>query len=329
MQQQESLLLESLMENSSASTITTSTSQQEQQQPPVIIIRNWTETPFDPTDTRPFIRNPVGRMLAPCGLDGPKCVRPLPWIWMFPAILLPLIYFLVVVLDEDEIWPRIVACLLAAASFITLILSNVIDPGIIPPARVGDPIPRPVTIHINDVGDVELEVCRTCKILRPPRSSHCTTADVCVRDYDHYCGVINSVVGMHTFRWFTWFMWAALALVWFIGIISIIKMAVVWDFKTLFDTNFGRFRIIGTILLVAFLGMATCWTLGAGCIYCQYAGTDLTLKDLKGRKTFKNTQQAYWTCSNLWIRLCSCNHYPESVLHENMTFQDVGGSVVV
>jgi hypothetical protein len=280
-----------------------------------VVNYDWKETPFDPTDTRPFIRKPTGKLWAPCGLRGPKCVKPVPWLWMFPAVLGPLIYFLFVVLDENDVWERVVATLSGIVCIVLLLLADTSDPGVIPPARVGDPEPQPVTINIEDVGDVELEVCKTCKIVRPPRSSHCKYADVCVRDYDHTCTIVNSVIAIRTFRWFTWFNWASFTLVVFGGLVTIYKVSKEWDVKAMLETEQGQIKLFATVLFLLILCAEICWSVWAGTVYCYYAGTDLTLKDLKGRKTFKNTKDRKWTCSNAWVRLCSFekSHYPDSI----------------
>jgi len=58
--------------------------------------------------------------------------------------------------------------------------------------------------------------------------------------------------------------------------------------------------------------------------YLEFAGEDLTLKDLRGRKQFKNYKQVEWTFQSLWKRLFSCGMYPKSKLDDRMTWVNDG-----
>jgi len=44
--------------------------------------------------------------------------------------------------------------------------------------------------------------CRTCRIIRPPRSSHCPDCDNCVLRYDHHCPFVNNCVGQRNYHSF-------------------------------------------------------------------------------------------------------------------------------
>lgn len=45
-------------------------------------------------------------------------------------------------------------------------------------------------------------VCRTCGVVKPPRSKHCNMMGGCVARFDHYCVWLNAAVGERTYRWF-------------------------------------------------------------------------------------------------------------------------------
>ncbi|KAJ8901481.1 hypothetical protein NDN08_007327 [Rhodosorus marinus] len=87
------------------------------------------------------------------------------------------------------------------------ILAALVDPGIIPrsetpPEDLPEVIPSGHVavkeVVINDVA-VQLNYCRTCKIWRPPRSSHCRVCDNCVETFDHHCQWLGNCVGSRNY----------------------------------------------------------------------------------------------------------------------------------
>lgn len=73
--------------------------------------------------------------------------------------------------------------ILGSISIITLWISAMMDPGIIPP--VSSPVKAPVPPdHIPLGGPLGYRYCSSCNIFRPPRSKHCNSCNVCVSKFD-------------------------------------------------------------------------------------------------------------------------------------------------
>lgn len=51
-------------------------------------------------------------------------------------------------------------------------------------------------------------MCKTCKILRPPRSFHCSTCGTCIDVHDHHCPWVGNCVGklnhIYFFKFIVW-----------------------------------------------------------------------------------------------------------------------------
>ena len=113
--------------------------------------------------------------------------------------------------EKYSIWIPIGEGLLALIVIINFSLATFMDPGIISKSR--DKINTNdksflfvKTIDINGVS-VKVKWCFTCKIYRPPRSSHCSTCDNCVQKFDHHCPWVNNCIGFRNYRFFFMFLW--------------------------------------------------------------------------------------------------------------------------
>ena len=53
--------------------------------------------------------------------------------------------------------------------------------------------------------EVSLTVCRTCYIVKPPRSFHCGSCKACIEVHDHHCPWVGTCVGKRNHKYFLLF----------------------------------------------------------------------------------------------------------------------------
>lgn len=288
-------------------------------------VLDWNET-RSKVPTAPFIKKPWGSSLMPCGPTGPMYPRftPCSHSIVMPLIIVPVVIFCTSTVDHDEWWSKIVAIVLLLVDLAILHAGSMVDPGVMLPLRVGDEPPaNNQVVSIDGIGEVKLETCRTCKILRAPRSSHCGISGACILQYDHMCGVTSHVVAAKTFKFFVGFMYVTSVLSVFVVGRSI-AAATTWNTSEMSKTSLGTWYLVSTCLNIAFIGLSLCWVSGVGCHYTDLTCTGETLKDRRGRRAYYHQDEAGWSCGR-WFRAMFTANGPESSLRPEMAWVDDSG----
>ncbi|KAK4808858.1 hypothetical protein QYF61_003916 [Mycteria americana] len=119
------------------------------------------------------------------------------------------------------------------------------DPGILPratPSEAADlekridsmgtstyrPPARTMEVVINKYV-VKLKYCYTCKMFRPPRTSHCSVCDNCVERFDHHCPWVGNCVGKRNYRYFYAFILSLSFLTAFIFACVVTHLTLLWS----------------------------------------------------------------------------------------------------
>lgn len=168
------------------------------------------------------------------------------------TILVPMIFFCALpapVLWVD-VSPAIVLSVigLALICFVLFLLTSLSDPGYIPRKEIqvllgiqdetrqllgilcGQANPSE-KVFVDEEGVLQIEnefderilltddlvsqgykYCATCRIIRPPRASHCSDCQNCCLRHDHHCPFVNNCVGHRNYAFFTAFIVSAILL---------------------------------------------------------------------------------------------------------------------
>jgi len=108
-----------------------------------------------------------------------------------------------------------------------------------------------------DVGFYKQRYCSTCKIMRPPKASHCWHCDQCVKGFDHHCYFVGNCVGIRNWRNFILFIFYAFLLSLYDLILSLIILIEIFNIHPQIYEAFKEETSL-VIVTCVFLGLSIC-----------------------------------------------------------------------
>lgn len=94
----------------------------------------------------------------------------------------------------------------------------------------------------------KIKFCKTCRIYRPPRTTHCKICDRCVSQFDHHCTLLGTCVGRNNYRAYFFFLLFGTALA--ISLI-VFSIRILYQFNASeIEMDLISWSIVATIIVI-------------------------------------------------------------------------------
>ncbi|CAB3407973.1 unnamed protein product [Caenorhabditis bovis] len=224
-------------------------------------------------------------------------------VFVLTVFLLSTCLTLFFIFDAPFMWNinpaiPIVAAVLSTSVIANFVLTSFSDPGIIP--RVGnlelieldkqktaEQIAENCTNRVRtkevvvNGQRVKLKYCTTCRMFRPPRTSHCSVCDNCVMMFDHHCPWVGNCIGQRNYAFFYRFVISLAFLIIYCFACSVVHLCLVSKQK---ESLADAIKQNPITLVVALVGFFSIWSVvGLMCFHSYLIVTNQTTnEDLKG-----------------------------------------------
>lgn len=131
--------------------------------------------------------------------------------------------------------------------------------------------------------------CRTCFVLKPDRSHHCSVCNRCVLRMDHHCPYINNCVGQHNYKFFMLMLVYGVMETWLISLTMWEGLQASW-----MD---GDSLVFQVVLGVVYFGnvMLMCVISSFFCFHIYMIANAVTTIELKEKMAGKVDKSPYFT----------------------------------
>ncbi|CDS40714.1 palmitoyltransferase zdhhc5 [Echinococcus multilocularis] len=148
--------------------------------------------------------------------------------------------------------------------------------------------------------------CSTCRFYRLPRSTHCSTCNKCVENFDHHCPWVNNCIGRRNYRYFFTFL-----------ITVSLHMMAVFLVSLIYLMHSSRpmkhYTNIIAIVLMTLIGMIFLPVFSLTMFHVGILSKGLTTNEHVTKKFPSKSNPYFVGCSNHWLQLCCSSEYPSHI----------------